>query len=59
MWGDGEVGLQKFPPNLRVAVRFPPPPLPIQVERRRGDFQEHHLLAQAWLVLTGTTCKKN
>ena len=25
MWGDGEVGLQKFPPNLRVAVRFPPP----------------------------------
>ena len=28
MWGDGEVGLQKFPPNLRVAVRFPPPPPP-------------------------------
>lgn len=25
MWRDGEVGLQKFPPNLRVAVRFPPP----------------------------------
>lgn len=32
MWGDGEVGLQKFPPNLRVAVRFPPctPPSPHQ-----------------------------